>query len=273
MDQIQEPQGNSSAEPVDNAAEPTSPVEGSAPETPSNDAPEQPPQEGVESDEQIEFVKDDQGNEFVPRKALEARVAKLTEQKHNAINQFLESARNNPEVKQQLLEALGDQEPASSGQDVPESSEPTVFEGWLKENVTPEYHAHYKKMADALFNTIMPHFRREVESKMGPVLSFMGKQQVDRFAASHPDYKKYQGEIHKAVQSGRFKTLEDAYKALSYDDKIKGAGASAIQSEKQRQSRLANNPVKRFGGTPPASKQRPGSLGEALRQSAKELGL
>lgn len=229
------------------------------------------PAEGGEQEGESEFVKDDQGNEFIPRAAFEARLAKMAEQKHNAIGQFVESLRSNPEAKQQVLEALGVKSDATGSQSPEAAPETSQFETWMQQNVQPEYHAHYKQMADAMYQTIMPHIREMYQSELKPILSVLGKQEVQKFATAHPDYGQYKDKINQLITSGRAKSLEDAYKIVAWDNKMKGAGAAALSSENARKAKLANSPIRRAQSSP-AGRQKPGSLREAFEQSAREIG-
>lgn len=251
--------------PVDNASPEATPSEGTTPQD-ANPVAE-------EGDQELEVVKDDQGNEFIPKAAFEARIAKLTAQKHNAAAQLIEAIKTNPEVKQQFEEALG--HPISTeSQDAaePESDGPTPFEGWLDSAQIPaEVRPHYKNMAESLFGTFMPHFQREIQNAIKPLLSVVGQQHVEKFASSNPDFNQYKGEIQKIMASGRAKTLEDAYKIASWDKKIKGAGTSAIQQEKARQAKLAATPVRKAQGNP-ASQRKPANLAEAFRLKAEQIG-
>ena len=105
------------------------------------------------------------------------------------------------------------------------------------------------------------------------MLSFIGKQEVQKFSSAHPDYSRYQGKIQETLNSGRAKTLEDAYKLVAWDDKMKGAGTAAVQGEKSRQSKLAGMPIRKAGGTPGSVKPQYKSLREAAEAAAKQLGM
>lgn len=261
---------------VQPGSEAVSGAEGSTPNAPvSDEAPtnEGQPPASEEGEPEIEFVKDEEGNEFIPRKAFEARLAKLTAQKHDAASQVLEAIKSDPETRGQVLEALGiDPEvlsaPAKTG-----PQEPTVFEDFLSKNVAPEQHAFHKQYADSVFQTMLPHFEKMLEERMKPVLSHIGKQEVNSFASKHPDYNKYAGKIRELIMSGRAKTPEDAYRIVTWDDKVRGAGAAALKTEKTRQTTLASTPIRKTGGIPGKTTVKPTSLRDAFEKTAKELGM
>lgn len=229
-------------------------------------------------DSELEYVKDDlTGQEYIPRTAFEARIAKLTAQKHEAgeaaIKSFLENPDSNPEVKQQLMERLGIKAPdAPTGAEnaAPQSDE---WDGFLKGNVSPEYHSLYTGLGNAMFSRMLPEIEKMLEARVTPMISFIGKQQVNSFKTSHADFPRYERKIQEYVKTGRAKNLEDAYALASYEDKVKGAGAAAVRAEKERKAKLASNPSRRTPGVPGQSQYKPKNLRDAFEQTAKKLGM
>lgn len=244
---------------------------GEAPADDQNGADGQPQEVGEEG-EANDFVKDDEGNEYIPRKAFEARIAKLTAQKHDAVGQLLEAVNSSPEAKQKILEALGVSGSADSEQaDDTGAPENSPFLQYLEKSVSKEYHDHYKGMADALYAEITPRMQKMYMDALKPVLSYIGKQQVDNFEKSVPDYGKYAPKIQEMVASGRAKTLQDAYILASHDDKIKGVGASAVKSEKARVQKLASSPIRKSPGVSANGPRKYASMREAMEDAYRKL--
>lgn len=268
-------ESSSEAAPVESTVEQAGSSE--APAAPSEST-EAPVQDQGDSGEQVEeFVKDEEGNEYIPRdrveKVVAARLAKMAEQKNAVVNNVLEAIRTDPETRKLVQEALGVPEAATSDQKAEATPESSAFDSFLASHVPAEHHAHYKAMSESLSATIMPHVQALLEQRIGPMLQFIGKQQVQSFASQHPDYEKYSGKIQDMVRNGRAKTLEDAYKIAAWEDKMKGAGAAAIKAEQARKSKLAGTPIRRASGVPGASKPKFGSFKEALRYNAQKHGM
>jgi hypothetical protein len=247
---------------------PVAPTEGSEPQA------DAPAEEGeVEQD----FILDENGQKLYPEgklnKIVQARLAKMAEQKNAAIRDTQEALRNDPVALKQFLADLGVEAPASADQKAEDPMESNAFDSFLASHVPAEHHAHYKALNESLSATIMPHVQALLEEKIGPMLQFIGKQEVKSFASQHPDYQKYSGKIQELVRSGRAKTLEDAYKLVAWEDKMKGAGAAAVKSEQERKSKLAGTPMRRSPGVPGASKPKYTNFREALERKAQQLGM
>lgn len=226
-----------------------------------------------EGDQEVEIVEDADGKKHVPYEAFKARMDKMAAQKHEAVEKFLESATSNPEVKQQLLQALGMQgkEDVPASETTKEAEGPSLFDSFLQKGVQPELHEHYRGLAESMYGTMMPHIEQKIQQAIAPLLSVVGQQHVDKFSASHPDFTQHKPEIMKIMNSGRAKNISDAYILATHEKKIKGAGASALAQEKARKESLAKNPMRRTQGAP-TTQRKPGSLREAFEQAGQETG-
>ena len=262
----------SASAPVD-----TTPDESAAPAASTESSETPAPEAEAKGDEDSDVVLDTEGNKYIPHdrveKIIASRLAKMAEQKNAAVNNVMEAIRTNPEIRKQVLDELGVAEPASSDQQHPEPEESSAFDQFLAQHVPETHRAHYNGLYDAVGASIMPHVKALLEERLSPMLSFIGKQEINAFASKHPDYGRYAEKIKEAVRSGRFKSLEDAYRALSWDDKMKGAGAAAIQSEQARKAKQAGTPIRRAPGSGGNSKPKFGSIEEALRHHADRLGM
>lgn len=232
-------------------------------------ASDQTPESGETQDE---FVKDDDGNEYIPRKAFEARIAKLSAQKNDARSFLLESIKSDPSVKKELMQALGIEEnPNSSGQNTRENDEPTRFEKWIAP-MPPEHQAHYRGLVEALVPDFEAYVKESIESALKPVLSHIGEEKIKTFSSTNKDFPRYQEKIHTLLSSGRAKTVEDAYILASHEDKLKQVSTSATRREENRQQTI-QKPISK-GSTSPGgpSQKKPQSLKEALMFSARQTG-
>ncbi len=247
---------------------PVTPTEGSEPQA------DAPAEEGeVEQD----FILGEDGQKLYPEgklnKIIQARLSKMAEQKNAALRDTQEALRNDPVALKQFLADLGVEAPASADQKAEAPQEADPFDSFLASHVPAEHHAHYKALDESLSAKIMAQVQARLEEKMGPMLSFIGKQEVKSFASQHPDYQKYSGKIQEMVRSGRAKTLEDAYKISAWEDKMKGVGDASVKSEQARKAKLAGTPIRRSPGMPGASKPKFGSFKDALKYNAQKYGM
>lgn len=243
-------------------------------------APEATPEEGQsdEAEEQPEVdpdaVKDENGEEFIPKKVFEARLAKLTAQKHNAIQEFLSAAQSDPAVADKLLQSLGVQ-PSAKAAETPKDdvAQNLPILSWLDKNkIAPELRPHYMEWADAMGQTLLPQLQAMVEERLSPMLSYIGKQEVNSFTSTHPDAKGMMPQLQQIISSGRARTLADAYVLHTHAAKIKGAGVAAVKTEKARQAKLTSTPIKRGAGIPGKTERQPNSFRDMLEMTAREKG-
>ncbi|MCO5759884.1 MAG: hypothetical protein NHG36_00010 [Chromatiaceae bacterium] len=273
---MEEQQPNVDPSTTEQAVDTTQEGSGAAPTNPPTDTDTGSPKGEESGDQEEGIVTDEAGNKFIPHdrveKIIAARLAKMAEQKNAAVSDVIEAGRADPGVRKQILEAFGVQEAAASEQ-VPEEPEVSEFDSFLESNVPKDHHAHYKAFFDAMDRSIERKLRASLESAVSPILQHIGRSETQRFAKEHKDYDRYAGKIQEAIRSGRAKTLEDAYRLVSYDDHMRGAGASAIKSEADRKAKLAGTPIRRTSGVPGAAKPQFKSFREALEYHAQKQGM
>lgn len=215
------------------------------------------------------FVKGDDGKEYIPREAFEARINKLSAQKNDA-RTLLESIRTDPVIRQEFMDSLNLGEARTTSSTEP--TEPTEFDNWLAP-LQPEYQAHYK----GLIGAIAPQFEKfvtdQLEKALAPVRSWIGESKVEGFSKANPDFSNYRNEISQIIQSGRAKTLEDAYKIVTFDKKMKSVMSANDKSESDRRNKLARSPVMGRGGNAiPTNGTKPKSLRNAIESAANQIG-
>jgi hypothetical protein len=223
-------------------------------------------------------VKDDEGNEYVPRakydalaKGVSSRVGKV---KASAMQELLSEAQSDPAVAEQLRQAIGVQ-PSAKAAETPKDdvAQNLPILSWLDKNkIAPELRPHYVEWADALGQTLLPQLQAMVEERLSPMLSYIGKQEVSSFTSSHPDAKAMMPQLQQIISSGRARTLADAYVLHSHAAKIKGAGVAAVKTEKARQAKLTSTPIKRGAGIPGKTERTPETLRDMLEMTAREKG-
>jgi hypothetical protein len=221
-----------------------------------------------------EFIKDEEGNEYIPRKAFEARIAKLTQQKHDARQQVLESLRSDPTFKKEFMESLnlGDNRAESSE----DTDEPTPFEKFVSP-LPQEHQSFYRNMAGAIaqefegyLEGVLDKFKQE---HISPIMGWIGEEKVKTFSAANKDYAKYQSKIYDIMKNGRAKSIEDAYVLASYEDKMKGAQNVGAKGEAERRDKLTRTPISKSSAGGMATRNgKPFGLREALEKAGAELG-
>ena len=247
----------------DEATDEVAPEEGQTDETPA-----------VSDETDPDIVKDDTGAEFIPKKVFEARLAKLTAQKHNAVEEFLAAAQSDPAVAEQLRQTLGVQSSAKTDETANGDVAPNLpVLSWLDKNkIAPELRPHYIEWADVMGQTLMPQLQAMVEERLSPMLSYIGKQEVSSFTRANPDAKAMMPQLQQMVSSGRARTLADAYVLHTHAAKLKGAGVAAVRSEKARQAKLVSTPIKRGAGSPGQTQRKPENFRDMLEMTAREKG-
>jgi len=126
--------------------------------------------------------------------------------------------------------------------------------------------------ADAIGETLLPQLQAMVEERLGPMVSYIGKQEVNSFVSSHPDAKGYLPELQKLVSSGRARSLQDAYAIASFGKKVQGAGAAAIKANAARQVKVNATPVRGAVGNQVDTTGQPKTFREALAMAQKRIG-
>jgi len=227
-------------------------------------------------DEALESVKDDNGEEFIPKKAFAARIAKLTAQKHNAVNDALKTILSDPEALEMIRKASGDPSQASdeaATMDPVEKNLPVL--SWLdKHGVTdPASRAGNIAFVDAIGETLLPQLRAMVDEHFAPVMKYIGKQEVGSFVASHPDAKANLPELQKMISSGRARNLQDAYALAMFGKKVQGAGAAAVKANTARQAKINATPIRRAVGNQVDTTGKPNTFAEAFAMAQKRLGV
>lgn len=218
-----------------------------------------PPESGEQAEE---FVKDEEGNEYIPRKAFEERIKKLAAQKNDAKSTFLESLRNDPAALAEFKKAIGiesqDAEPKSS----PQTPTETKFQKFLAP-LSPQLQAHYMGFVESIAEQFEDYVSSELDKRINPILSHIGESKVNSFKQMTSDYDRYAPKIRELLETGAVKSLEDAYKLASYEDKIKGAVSAKPKPPVQK------HPINRGQGVPQSATQRsnPKSLREAIEMA------
>lgn len=228
--------------------------------------------------EQDEFIKDEDGNEYIPRKAFEARLAKLTAQKHdtgNARDVVLEALRSDPTFKKEFMDSLniGGESAASSE----ESNEPSPFETFVAP-LPKEHQAFYRGFAGAMASEVESYFKSQLDAfkkeMIDPIKAHIGQEKLNNFAKSNKDFGKYQAKVAELMDSGRAKNVEDAFILASHADRIKQVHNAGAKEEQDRRQKLARAPIAgrgMSGGNQTRGNSKMG-LREALEKAGAEMG-
>lgn len=215
------------------------------------------------------FVTGPDGKKYIPEEAFNARIAKLTAQKNDA-RSLLESIKNDPTVRKEFLDSLniGDQ----SGKSSEESDEPTPFEKFLAP-LQPEHQAHYRNMASAMAQEFTGYVQDYVKEQLAPLMSWVGEEKLNRFAATQKDFGKYEKQVAKLMQEGRVRNVEDAYKIASFEDKMKSVFNAGQKEEVERRNKLNRMPsAGQNSGGVNTKNGKPFGLREALLKAGAEHG-
>lgn len=224
---------------------------------------------GVGDEGNESFIKGDDGKDYIPREAFEARIAKLTSQKNEARG-LLDSLRNDPVIRKEFLESLNLEEkrPISSN----EHQEPTAFDKWIAP-LPPEHQAHYKGLVEAIAPQFEDYVQAQIAEVMKPITSWIGEQKVSGFAKSNPDFAKYERTVAKIVMDGRAKSIEDAYKIASYEDRLKNVAGSGAKAEATRRDKLNRTPIAGKSQTSvQIAPKKPNGLKGALEKAWADMG-
>lgn len=219
------------------------------------------------------FVTGPDGKKYIPQEAFDARIAKLTAQKNDA-RSLLESIKNDPNVRKEFLESLNIGE--QSGNSSEDSDEPTPFEQFLAP-LPQEHQAHYRNMAQAMateftgyVQTMLDQFKKE---NLTPLMTYVGQEKLKSFAATNKDFNKYERQIAKIMDEGRAKSVEDAYKLASFEDKMKSVFSAGQKEELERRNKLNRTPsAGQNSGGVNTRNSKPFSLREALNKAGMEHG-
>lgn len=243
-------------------AQPT-PADGSQPGTDN-----QPGDEG-NAGQDDQFVIGEDGKKYIPEDAFNARIAKLSSQKNDA-RSLLESIRTDPVIRKEFMDSLNQGEARTTS--ATESNEPSAFDKFLAP-LPPEHQAHYRGLIEAIAPQFEEYVTDALEKAVGPIRSWIGESKVDSFAKANPDFAHYKKDVSEIIQSGRAKSLEDAFKIAAFDKKLKSVTASSNKSEAERQAKLKRVPVAGQGqGAVQTVGKKPTDLRSALQKAASDIG-
>lgn len=214
-------------------------------------------------------VTDDNGKKFWPEEAVMARIAKLTSQKHNAEAELLESIKTNPEIRKKLQDALQIGEESATSSE--ESEGPTPFEEFLAP-LPSEHQAVYRNMGKAMASEFESYVQDSLKEALAPIMNWIGESKLNQFSQTNKDFDKYKGQIQEIMSNGRAKTVEDAYKIATYEDKLRGVSASGARQEADRQKKMSAAPVAGRNSGGGNLKTGVKSLSDALERAGRETG-
>lgn len=235
-----------------------------------------------------EFVKDNEGNEYIPKKAFDKRIAALTA-KNKEAEEYVESLRNNPEVRAQFLKEIeGKSEAAKDESESPEgetSKAPgwTNLSNWInKLSKNPEHRAFYTEQMSALINDLNPILEHVVQSRLdkalAPYKKFVGETAVKSFSSENKDFLKYEQAVYKKMKESGM-SLEDAYAVVRSKDLEKEvaalkAGKTPGSPTQKSREQLNRTPITKRAPNS-IGKTKPGfaSLDDAIADSMRELNM
>ena len=238
------------------------------------------PQEGAtegqqQGDETDEFVKGEDGTEYVPRKAFEARIAKLTAQKHESADaaSFLETIKNDPAARQQFVDALGVGKPDGADQSGPTG--PNTWDSWLQKH-PPEYQSHYREMAQALapeFESFVEKFVGDsIEKAISPLRRWVGDTEVTNFSQKVKNFGEFRPAVQGLMEKHPNLYIEQAYKLASYDSVFGRGRKVGQQTTQQRKVKIGGLPPRGGpGGAPTGSG--PMDLDAAVSKALDSAGI
>ena len=221
--------------------------------------------EGKKEDD-IETIKNDEGEEFVPKKAFLARVAKLTSQRHEETDkaseaqsqaaktsQLLNEIRSNPETRRQFAEAVAPEAPKAPRENKFQTYMATVPQN-QRESVQGLSTAIISEVASFISDKL-DGMTKQIE----PLRTALGKSAVDQFYATVKDAKQYEDKIADMMETGRAKNIADAYTLASHGDQFSKGKAVGGKDANLRNQKLGKTPVT-GPGTSTSKSLRSGSM-------------
>lgn len=241
----------------------------------------------------VEFVKDNMGKEFVSKEAFQKRVDALTA-KWKEREELLTAVKEDPEVRKKFLGELAEAKAEAAAETTTSSSETKTaspdadglkpINDWLSQlSESPEHQSFYKGQMEALLKTMDVSLSRYIDKKfadfsgkeVAPLRQQIGQRALSDFKSSHPDFGKYEAKVNQMVKSG--KDIAEAYRLAKYDDLVKelaaakgGKSSSAVQKNREQ---LKNVPIGKRQSSP--SSQAKGdkySLDDAINDAMRETG-
>lgn len=227
--------------------------------------------EGEDNDQIV--AETDEGKRIVA--AFEKRIAKLVAQRNSA-ESFLEAVKSDPNVRREFLESLKDEAGEASATSSEAVQEPDELDNFVAA-IPNEHRPHYQTMFGALgarFEKVLEAREKAFyEKAIKPIMSWIGSEKLERFSQTNKDFAKYRKEAERLISEGRVHSLEDAYKILSYEDKIKGASNKGAKDEQSRRESVTrqNFSQRNSGGTSNTS-SKVNTLRDSIRKAVVETG-
>ena len=192
-----------------------------------------PASEGDEKEPEV--VKDESGNEFVPKKAFEARIARLTAQKNEGAKatEVLQMLRDNPDVRQQFIEELRGNQKRQEDPASKRSSAVSEYVSTLAEADRPAVRSFVKAIGSEIQDYVdgsLKSLKQELVESMSPLRRAIGEGAVEKFFSKIPEAAAYKEQIRDLLNDNPKLTLEQAFKVSAYDDRAKQSRVSVTKS-------------------------------------------
>ena len=190
-------------------------------------------------------VTDENGNKYIPQdkveQIIEKRLAKMTAQKNSAKDEIIQSLRNDPQYRQEVLGSLniGENGTVSSGKS---QDEPTPTGSFLAK-LPSEHQSFYGDLLGAMGDEFESYVKSEIKSAIEPLMRLAGENQVKSFENQNKDFGKYKDKVLDLLNKGIVKNIDHAYMIASYQDKIKSVSTGAQNREAARKEKLIKTPI------------------------------
>lgn len=209
-------------------------------------------EEKASKEAEDEVFKDAEGNEFVPRKAFDARVGKLTARaKENAeAAELLKAINDDPAVRKEFLSQYGQPEKKEVTKEGYVSSWGPYVDGLPKESqdAMRKFEQGIGPDIKHMIQTEANKVRAEYDSKLQSIQEVIGEQELDKFVKAVPDAKSYLPQIHRLMADNEKLTVSQAYGAAASGDLFKKGMAAQKKESQDLKTKLLKTPVAKVGG-------------------------
>jgi len=217
--------------------------------------PKEKPKETPPAEDDSGVVKDDAGVEYVPKKAFDARIGKLTaEKKENAeAAELLKSIDSDPDIRQQFIEKYGLNKVPTKIDDLGKSKYQSTWAPYVNKQ-SKESQGAMREFEQALGPEIEQLVQRKLdkqqeafEKEIVPLRTAFGEQHLEKFLGKVPEAKPYLPKIQKLMARNPNLSLEQAYGASAGSDMFKKGKDAQLKEVETRKIKLSKTPISKSG--------------------------
>lgn len=224
------------------------------------------------TDDDIEVVEKD-GSKFIPMKAFESRIAKLTAQKNEATS-LLESIKNDPEARKEFLASLPKEESEVPNETKESTEDAEALVPWTNfiSKLPPEHQSHYNEFVRALAPQFMSAVKQMIKEANAPFIQYVGKSEMTSFKSKvGAEFDKYKPQLAEKMRQHPTLSIEEAFELVSAKDRFNAGRMKGVKEVTTQKTKQNNPSISQGQANGQRSNKVYNDRSEAIRDAASEV--